>query len=183
MRICRGWPPTWVLRATATFRRRSTGGLGSRPAPIAPGSTKSHRAYRSIPVADLGGVGLVHIEEVGHGRSRNRLALVIRCHRDDTTKDLERAAIPVFKHVVMGGEPRVNKRAQVLPDGIAPVPVSNAKVADGVLRKAVEPFAEGLVIDLFPEGQQPIRRRGFAEGLSGHNSISRVLIERACCAT
>ena len=65
----------------------------------------------AIPMADLGRIGFVHIEEMRHGGMRWRFALVIRCHRHDTAKYLEGSAIPVFKDVVVSCEPSVDEFA------------------------------------------------------------------------
>ena len=40
-------------------------------------------------------------------------------------------------------------------------PIPDAKVASRLLSKAVEPFAEGSVINFLPEREQPIRRSIF----------------------
>ena len=47
------------------------------------------RSNRSGPVADLGGIGLIHIEEVRHHRLHDRLAGVIRRHRYEAVENLE----------------------------------------------------------------------------------------------
>ena len=108
---------------------------------------------------------------MGHGRPHGGLALVVRRHRDDAAKDFERATIPVFDYIVMSGEAGIDERAQILADRLAPVPIGNAEVTDGILREAVEAFTEGLVVDLLPEGQQPVRGSGFREGLCAPDAL------------
>src|SRR5260370_23397977 len=68
----------------------------------------------------------------------------------------------------MCGEALVDEVAQVLANHLAALPVGDAEVAHGILGKAVERFAKGLVIDFLPHRQQPFRRRGFRERDRGH---------------
>jgi hypothetical protein len=56
------------------------------------------------PTADFGGIGLVHVKEVGHHRPDYSLAAVVRRHGDNASKDLDRAAVPIFGDVVKGAE-------------------------------------------------------------------------------
>ena len=115
------------------------------------GRLKRNRSYRSDPAANFGWVILVHVEEVSHGRFHNALAGVVWSHGHDSPKDLERPAIPILHHVMMRGKARVDEYFQVLPDRFASMPIGNAEIANCIFRKAVEAFAEGLVIDFFPE--------------------------------
>jgi hypothetical protein len=66
-------------------------------------------------------------------------------------KDLERPAIPILDHVMMRSKAGVDECFQVLPDRFASMPIGNAEIANCIFRKAVEAFAEGLVVDFFPE--------------------------------
>lgn len=42
-------------------------------------------------------------------------------------------------------------RSTAIPDRFASMPIGNAEIANCIFRKAVEAFAEGLVIDFFLE--------------------------------
>ena len=53
----------------------------------------------------------------------------------------------------MCGKARVDKCFEVLADRFASMPIGNAEIANRIFRKAVEAFAESLVIDFFPESQ------------------------------
>ncbi len=66
-------------------------------------------------------------------------------------KDLQQGAVPIFHDIVMRGKARVDECFQVLADRFASVPIGNAEIANCIFRKAVEAFAEGLVINFFPE--------------------------------
>ncbi len=93
-------------------------------------------ANRSEPMADLGGIGLIHVEEVRHHRLHDWLASVIRRHRYEAAKNLERPTVPVFGDVVKGGEAGVDESAQVLTDRLAAFPVSDAEIAPGIFDEA-----------------------------------------------
>ena len=125
---------------------------------------KRDRAHRSNPAADLGGICLVHIEEMRHHRLHDLFAAVIRCHGDNAAKDLDQSAVPVFGHVVKCGEPRIDEGPQILTDRLASIPFRDTEATPGILHKAVKTFAEGLVIDFLPKSQKPFRWRGFREG-------------------
>src|ERR1700734_3019116 len=75
---------------------------------------KRYRAHRPNPTADFGGIGLVHVKEVGHHRPDHPLAAVVRRHGDNASKDLDRAAVPIFGDVVKGGETRVDEGPEIL---------------------------------------------------------------------
>ena len=133
-----------------------------------PVHSEGDRADRADPAANLGVVGIVHVEEVRHHRLHRRLAAIIRRHRDDAAEHLERSAIQVLHNIVPRGEAGIDEGAQVLPDRLASVPVGDTEIADGVVGEAVETLAEGLVVDLLPEIEQPARRRGLGEGFADH---------------
>ncbi len=97
-------------------------------------------------MADLGGIGLIHVEEVRHHRLHDRLAGVIRRHRYDAAENLERPTVPVFGDVVKGGETRVDESAQVLTDRLPAFPIGYAEVALSILDEAVKTFAERFVV-------------------------------------
>ena len=109
------------------------------------------RAHRSKPFADLRGIGLIHIEEVSHHRLNRLSVRVIELHRDDAAKDLEQSAIPIFNHIVVGGESLIDKGAQALANLLASVPFRNAEATLSILREAIETFTESFVIDFFPK--------------------------------
>src|ERR1700676_3460103 len=109
-------------------------------------ASELNRSHRSNPMTNLGGIFLVHVEEVRHHRFDDRLAAIIRLHGDDAAEDLKLPAVPVFEDVVMGCETRIDEGAQILADGLASVPISNAEVTDGILGKAIEPFTKSLVV-------------------------------------
>jgi hypothetical protein len=121
------------------------------PASLFVRALKRDRSYRSDPAANFGWVILVHVEEVSHRRFHSGLAGVVWSHGDDSPKDLEQPAIPILHHVMVRGKARVDECFQVLPDRFASMPFGNAKIANCIFHKAVEAFAEGLVIDFFPE--------------------------------
>jgi hypothetical protein len=122
------------------------------------------RAHRTDPGADLGGIGLVHVEEVGHDRPDYCLAPVVRSHSDNATEDLNRPTVPILGHVVKSGEAGIDEDSQIFADDFAPIPLRNAKPARGILHQAVKTLAKGFVVDLFPKGQQPFRRCHLREG-------------------
>jgi hypothetical protein len=122
-----------------------------------------HRPYRTNPAANLGPIGLVHVEEMCHDGLHNRLGVVIWLHGHNATKDLDRSAIPVFDDIVVRGKPRVDERAKVFTDRLTSIPFGDAKATRRVLYKAIKTFAEGLFIDLFPKSQQPRRRCGLRD--------------------
>ena len=61
-------------------------------------------------------------------------------------KDFQRPAIPVFDDIVMSGESRVDKLAQIFSNRFSAMPIGNAEITNGVLGKAVEAFAEGFAV-------------------------------------
>lgn len=128
---------------------------------------KRHRAHRPNPTADFAGIGLVHVKEVGHHRPYDSLAAVVRRHGDNASEDLDRPAVPIFGHLVKGGETRVDEGPEVLTDHFASVPFRDAKTARGILHKAVKTFAKGLIVDFLPKSQQPFRRLRLREGQYG----------------
>src|ERR1700722_16608187 len=121
-------------------------------------ASELNRPHGSNPVTNLGGILLVHVEEVRHHRFHDRLATVIRFHGNDAAEDLKRPTVPIFKDVMMRRETGIDEGAQILSDGLASMPVSNTEVTDSVLGKAIEPFTKGLVVDLLPERQEPFGR-------------------------
>jgi hypothetical protein len=143
---------------------------------------KRDGANRSEPLADLGGIGLIHVEEVRHYRLQDRLAGVIRRHRYGAAENLERPAVPVFADVVKGGEPGVDESAQVLTDRLPAFPIGYAQVARGMLDEAVKTFAERFVIDFLPESQKPFRSVFFCEGQRVH-CIPVFLMDRVMSPT
>jgi hypothetical protein len=96
---------------------------------------------------------------VGHDRPDGLFALVVRRHCHDPAKNLELSTTPVFDHIVQCGESGIDERAQVVADGLPTAPIGDAEIAGGVFREAVKTFAEGLVVDLLAECQEPIWRR------------------------
>ena len=48
------------------------------------------------------------------------------------------------------------------------MPICDAKVASCVLGETIEAFAERFVINLLPESEQPLGRRGFLHGSGCH---------------
>ena len=86
-----------------------------------------------------------------HHRLHGRFAGVIECHGNDTAKDLERSAIPVFDYFVVCGKPGIDKVSESIANLIARVPLSNAEATGRILEKTIEPLTEGLVVDFFPE--------------------------------
>jgi hypothetical protein len=79
------------------------------------------------------------------------LARIVRFHGHKSPKHLERPAIPVFDHLVMGGEALIDERTQVRTNGFSSVPVAYTQVRYGILLEAVKTPAPGLVIDLLPK--------------------------------
>src|SRR5882757_9172883 len=116
-------------------------------------SLKTDRAYRADPAADLGWIGFVHVEKMRHGRLLRRHARIIERHCHGAVKNLERWAVPVFDHLMIGGESRVYEGTQVLTDRLAPVPIGNAEIAHGILRETIEAFAKSLVVNFLPHRQ------------------------------
>src|ERR1700678_3746380 len=90
-----------------------------------------------------------------HDGLHNRLGAVIRLHGHNTTEKLDRSSIPVFDNIVVCGESRINECAKAFTNFLASIPFSDTETTCRVLRKAIETFAEGLVINLFPKSQQP----------------------------
>ncbi len=113
---------------------------------------KGDRPDRPDPAADLGGIRFIHVEEMGHHRPHDLLAVVVRRHCHDAAKDLQRSAIPVFGYVMECGEAGINERAQIVPDGFASVPVGDTEIARRVFDETVEAFAKSLVVDFLPKG-------------------------------
>ena len=65
-------------------------------------ASETDRANRSEPMADLGGISLIHVEEVRHHRLHHRLAGVIRRHRYEATENLRfRCASSVICHAAL----------------------------------------------------------------------------------
>ena len=60
----------------------------------------------------------------------------------------------LFENILMRSKPPVYECPQILTDLLAAMPISNAEGTRSVLRKAVETFTEGLVINFFPHSQQ-----------------------------
>ncbi len=104
---------------------------------------------------------------MSHYRPHSALATIVRCHGDNAAKDLDQSSVPIFGHVVKGGEPRIDEGPQILADHLASVPLRDTEASRGILRKAVKPLAEGFVVDFLPKSQQPFRRLGFREGQCG----------------
>jgi NADPH:quinone reductase len=63
----------------------------------------------------------------------------------------EFAAVPVLDDIVQRRKAGVDEGAQVLANLLASMPIGHAKVSRRVLGKAVEAFAERLVVYLLPE--------------------------------
>jgi hypothetical protein len=95
---------------------------------------------------------------VGHHRSYDSLAAVVWRHGDNASENLDRPAVPIFGHVVKGGETRIDEGPEVLTDHFASVPFRDAKPARGILRKAIKTLAKGLIVDFLPKSPQPLRR-------------------------
>jgi hypothetical protein len=95
---------------------------------------------------------------VGHHRPDSSLAPVVRGHGDNAAEDLDRPAVPIFGHVVKGGETRIDEGPQIFADDFASIPFRNTKTARGILHKAVNTLTKGFVVDFLPKGQQPFRR-------------------------
>jgi len=104
------------------------------------------------------------VKKVRHDGPDYRLASVIGRHRHDAAKDLDRASVPEFGHIVQRCKSRIDEGPQVPADCLAPVPLCHAEAADGVFREAVKTAPKGFVVDFLPEIQKPLRRCGFLEG-------------------
>ena len=63
---------------------------------------------------------------------------VVRPHSDDAAEDLEGAAVPVFRDVVVGGEASIDEGAEVFTDDVTAVPLGDAEAAGCVFREAVK---------------------------------------------
>src|ERR1700722_7353942 len=98
-------------------------GAGERVSPAATAPLKGDGADSSDPAADLGWIGWVHVEEVGHRRFPGRDAGIIERHSDLAMEDLELRAIPVFDHFVKRGESGVDKGAQIRTDRFPSLPI------------------------------------------------------------
>ena len=73
----------------------------------------------------LGGIDFVHVEEVRHGGVCDRTAIDWR-HGHCASEHLERSAVPIFLHLVQGGEAGIDESLQIGPDRLATVPVGDA---------------------------------------------------------
>jgi hypothetical protein len=124
---------------------------------------KSSRTDRADPALDLSRILFVHIKEMRHRRSHRLDARIIEFHVNLAMKDLQQGAIPILHDVVMRGKALVDELPQVISDRLASVPVGNTEVTNCILCEAIEPLAEGLVVDFFSHRQQPRRRGGFRE--------------------
>src|SRR5215469_962941 len=127
------------------------------------------------PLADFGSVLAIHVEEVSHHWSNDRLTVVVRRHGHGPSKHFERTAIPVLDDIMMCGESGVYESPETLADFLSPLPHGNAKVSLSVFLEAVEALSEGLVSDFLPKCQQPRRRRSL------RNLIHIVLFSIANC--
>ena len=99
----------------------------------------------------------------------------IKLHPNLAVENFESWAVPVLDDVMMCGKTFIYKGAQIFPDHLASMPISDAQVAHRILGKAVKALAESFVINFFPHGQKPIRSRGFREGYRVH-IILRIFI-------
>src|ERR1700722_10265059 len=124
---------------------------------------KSGRTYRADPVLDLGWRLFVHVKEMRHGRSHRLNVRIIECHADFAMKDLQQGAVPKLHDIVMRGQALVDELPQVFSDRLTSMPVGNTEITYGIVCETIKAFAKGLVIDLFPHGEQPFRRCGFRE--------------------
>jgi Protein of unknown function (DUF3626) len=91
-------------------------------------SRKCRWTDSSNPSTNLGRIFLVHVKEMGHRGPHSRFALVIRNHRHDAAEYLERAAVPVFDDIVMGGKAGVDERAQILSNRLSSMQSATPKL-------------------------------------------------------
>src|ERR1700722_9532942 len=129
---------------------------------------KPRGPHRANPSDDLARIFWVHVKEMAHRRSHKFHVGLVEFHPNFAVKNFKHRALPILNDIVMGGKARVDEGAQVLADRLASVPISHPQVADSVLGKAIEAFAECLVINLFPHRQEPSRGRGLCEGYRVH---------------
>jgi hypothetical protein len=97
---------------------------------------------------------------MSHGGPDRLLGRIIGFHGHKAPKHFERSTVPVFNDLVVRCKVRVNKGTKILADRLAPVPIADTEIGNGVLFEAVKAFAPGLVVDLAPEREQPIGVRG-----------------------
>jgi hypothetical protein len=79
---------------------------------------EGRRSTRAVPSNDLGRVFVVHIEEVSHGRSSGRDALVVEDHCHEPSEELQFWAVPVFDHFVVRRQILVDEVTQALTDAL-----------------------------------------------------------------
>ena len=100
---------------------------------------------------------LIHVKEVSHCGPNRLLGRIIGFHGHKAPKHLERTTVPVFHDLVVRCKSLVDEGAKILADRLASMPIADTEIGNGVLLEAVKAFAPGLVVDLAPERQQPIR--------------------------
>jgi hypothetical protein len=105
------------------------------------GLTERNRSHCTDPATHLGVVLLIHVKEMGHRRMHSRSRPVIGSHIHDTVEHFQKAGIPVFGKMMPCGKPGIDESLQIVADRFATLPIGYAKVADGILREAIEaPF-------------------------------------------
>src|SRR6202011_415300 len=92
-------------------------------------------------------------------------------HGHKSPKHLERSTVPVFNDLVMRCKVLVDKGTKILSDRLAPMPIADTKIGNGVVFEAVKALAPGLVVDLAPEREQPIWCRGLGKSPRSHIDI------------
>ena len=88
-----------------------------------------------------------------HCRSHGLDARIVEFHANLAMKDLQQRAVPILHDIVMRGKTLVDELAEVVSYRLTPMPVGDAEIAYSVLCKAIEAFAEGLVVDSLPHRQ------------------------------
>src|SRR5579863_9713447 len=127
-----------------------------------------HRADRPVPVRYFRWILLIHVKEVSHRRPDGLLSRIIGFHGYKAPKHLERSTVPVFHDLVVRGKSVVDEGTKILADSLAPMPIADTEIGNGVFLEAVKAFAPCLVVDLTPEREKPIRCGSLGESSRSH---------------
>jgi hypothetical protein len=109
----------------------------------------------------IGGICLVHIEEMRHCGPHVRHAEVIKRHLDLAVEDLQQRAVPQFDDVVMCGKALIDEVAQILTNQLASMPIGNAGLQTAFSAKQSKRSPKGLSSSPL-RGAQLIMRRPFS---------------------